>query len=120
VPKIVVLGRSHSLNFGILGSVGISDPFAEQRDQIGFALGYHLQLTRQLGADFGYRHSWYFYNSNDRHDLNQVISLGLHYSITPWASLNAFSSFATNYSNESAFKYNVFSSGGGLGLLIRF
>ena len=118
--KIVVLGRSHSLNFGVLGSVGISDPFAEQRDQIGFAIGYHLQISRQLGADLGYRHSWYFYNASDRHDLNQVISLGLHYYIRPWASLNAYSSFATNYSNESAFKYDVFSGGGGVGLLIRF
>src|SRR6185369_5536329 len=66
VQKFVSLGRSHGLTFGILGSVGISDPFAEQRDQAGFILGYHLQLTRRIGADFGYRHSWYFYNAGDR------------------------------------------------------
>ena len=120
LQKIFVFGRSHALTVGLLGSVGISDPFAEQRDQVGFALGYHVQLTRQLGADLGYRHSWYFYNASDRHDLNQVISLGLHYTIRPWVSLNAFSSFANNYSNESTFKYNVFSGGGGLSLVIQF
>jgi hypothetical protein len=120
LQKIVVLGRSHSLNFGLLGTFGISDPFAEQRDQIGFAIGYHLQLTRQLGADLGYRHSWYFYNSGDRTDLNQVFSLGLHYNVTPWATVNAYISGATNWSNESAFKYDVFSAGGGLGFVVHF
>ena len=120
LQKIFVFGRSHALTAAVLGSVGISDPFAEQRDQIGFALGYHLQLTRQLGADFGYRHSWYFYNASDRHDLNQVVSLGLHYYFNRWTTLNAIASFANNYSNESAFKYNVFSGGGGLTLTIHF
>jgi hypothetical protein len=120
VQKLVVLGRSHALSFGVLGSAGVSDPFAEQRDQVGFAIGYHLQLTRQLGSDFGYRHSWYFYNEGGRTDLNQVFSLGLHYNLTPWAALNAFISGATNYSNQSAFKYDVFSTGGGAALTIRF
>jgi hypothetical protein len=120
LQRIVVLGRSHALTFGVLGSAGISDPFAEQRDQIGFAIGYHLQLTRNLGSDFGYRHSWYFYNDGGRTDLNQVFSLGLHYNIRPWASVNAFVSGATNYSNQSVFKYDVFSAGGGLGLAIHF
>jgi hypothetical protein len=121
LQKIVVLGRSHFLTFAVLGSAGISDPFAEQRDQVGFVMGYHLQLTRRLGSDFGYRHSWYFYNdSGGRTDLNQVFSLGLHYYATPWASVDAFFSGATNYSNRSAFEYNAISTGGGAGLTIRF
>jgi hypothetical protein len=120
LQKIFVFGRSHALTVALLGSAGISDPFAEQRDQIGFAVGYHLQLTRYLGSDIGYRHSWYFYNAGGRHDLNQVVSFGLHYFIRPWATVNAFASFANNQSNESAFEYNVFSGGGGLGLTIRF
>lgn len=120
VQKLIVLGRSHALSFGMLGSAGISDPFAEQRDQVGFAIGYHLQLTRRLGSDFGYRHSWYFYNDGSRTDLNQVLSVGLHYSVCPWASFNAFMSGAFNSSNRDAFDYNVFSAGGGAGLIIRF
>lgn len=120
LQKMVVLGRSHALTFGILGSAGISDPFAEQRDQVGFAIGYHLQLTRQLASDFGYRHSWYFYNDGGRTDLNQVLSAGLHYYITPWASVDAFMSGAFNTSNRSAFEYDVFSAGGGASVTLRF
>lgn len=120
LQKLFVLGRSHALSAGILGSVGISDPFAEQRDQIGFALGYHLQIARQLGTDFGYRHSWYFYNDSGRTDLNQVFSLGLRYDITPWATVNALISGALNHSDRGAFDYNVFSSGGGVIFTARF
>lgn len=120
VQKLVVLGRSHSLTFGVIGAAGISDPTSEQRDQIGFAAGYHLQLTRNWGSDLGYRHSWYFYNEGGRVDLNQVLSIGLHYYITPWASVDGFLSGALNHSNHSAFKYNVLSTGGGAGFTVRF
>jgi hypothetical protein len=120
VQKLFALGRSHWLSFGIIGSAGISDPVREQRDQAGFAVGYHLQVARQFGADLGYRHSWYFYNEGGRTDLNQVFSLGLHYNFSPGVAVNGYVSGATNYSNQSVFKYDVFSGGGGLGLIIRF
>ena len=120
LQKLLVLGRSHSLTFGVIGSVGISDPFSEQRDQIGFAVGYHLQLTRQLGSDLGYRLSGYFYNDGGRDDLNQVFSLGVHYYITPWASIDGYVTGAVNSSNRAAFRYDVISTGGGAGLTVRF
>lgn len=120
LQKLIVLGRSHSLTVGLIGSAGISDPFAEQRDQIGFAVGYHLQLTRHLGSDLGYRLSGYFYNEGGRTDLNQVFSLGLHYYITPWASVDGFLTGAVNSSNKSPFSYDVISTGGGAGLTVRF
>ena len=91
----------------------------EQRDQIGFAIGYHLQLARNFVADFGYRNSGYFYN-NGRSDLNQVFSLALRYYLTSWAAMEGFMSGAINNSNRSAFDYDVFTSGGGVGLTIRF
>ena len=120
VQKVFVLGRSHALSVGVIGSLGVSDPIAEQRDQAGFAVAYHLQLTRNLGADLGYRHSWYFYNQNGRTDLNQVLSLGLHYNITPWLIVNGYVSGALNDSNNFVFDYDVFSAGGGVGLTFRF
>jgi len=120
VQKLLALGRSHSLTFGLIGSAGISDPFAEQRDQVGFAAGYHLQLTRHFSSDFGYRHSWYFYNQGSRVDLNQVFSLGLHYYVTPWASVDGFVTGALNHSNQSAFTYDVLSTGGGIGVTAHF
>jgi hypothetical protein len=118
--KIVVLGRSHALSFDLIGSAGISDPFAQQRDQIGFAIAYHLQLARNFVADLGYLHSWYFYNDGGRVDLNEVFSLALRYYVTRWAAVEAFVSGAVNNSNRSAFDYNVFTSGGGVGLTIQF
>jgi hypothetical protein len=120
VQKVFVLGRSHSLSFGIIGSAGISDPVAEQRDQIGLGVAYHLQLTRHFGSDFGYRLSEYFYNEHGRRDLNQVFALGLHYDFKPWAAVNGYLSGALNHSNESVFKYKVLTGGGGLGLTVRF
>ena len=120
LQKTFVLGRSHALSLALIGSAGISDPFSEQRDQVGLSAGYHLRLTRQLDSDFGYRLSGYFYNDGGRNDLNQVFSCALHYRITPWATVDAFISGATNDSNHSAFEYNVFSTGGGAGLTIRF
>ena len=120
LQKLLVLGRSHALTLGVIGSVGISDPFSEQRDQLGFAVGYHLQVTRHLGSDFGYRLSEYFYNDGGRNDLNQVFSLGLHYYVTPWASVDSFLTGAINSSNRSAFSYDVISTGGGAGVTIRF
>lgn len=118
--KVFVLGRSHALDLGVIGSAGISDPSDQQRDQLGFFVGYHLQLTRSFDSDLSYRHSWYFYNRGGRTDLNQVWALGLHYHLNRWASLDGFISGATNYSNHSAFKYDVFNTGGGLGLTLRF
>ena len=115
LQKLFALGRSHSLTFGLIGSAGISDPYAEQRDQAGFAAGYHLQISRQFGADLGYRLSGYFYNKGGREDLNQVFSVGLHYYIRPWASVDSYVTGALNHSNEPAFRYNVLSTGGGIG-----
>src|SRR5439155_21374571 len=106
--KIVVLGRSHALSFNLIGSAGISDPFAEQRDQVGVSMGYHLQLARNFVADLGYLHSWYFYNDGGRIDLNQVFSLALRYYVTRWAAVEAFVSGAVNNSNRTAFDYDVF------------
>jgi hypothetical protein len=118
--KILVLGRSHALSLGTFGSVGISDPFAEQRDQIGALIGYHVQLTRFFDVDFGYRLAGYFYNAGARTDFNQILSFGGHCYFTRWASLEGFFSWATNYSNKGPFEYDVFAGGGGLAVILRF
>ena len=118
--KVVPLGRSHALSFGLLGTIGISDPFAEQRDQIAGIIGYHVQWTRYFDTDFGYRLAGYFYNGGGRDDFNQILSIGGHCHLTRWASIEGFLSWATNYSNKEAFKYDVFNTGGGVALLFRF
>ena len=83
--KVWAFNRTHALTAGIIGSVGISDPFAAQRDQIGGFAGYHVNLTRQMDAELTYRLSGFFYNAGGRDDFNQAVSLAVRYHITPWA-----------------------------------
>jgi hypothetical protein len=118
--KVIPFGRSHALSVALVGSAGISDPVVEQRDQAGFSVGYHVQISRSFEGDLGYRHSWYFYNKGGRTDLNQVGSLGLHYHVNRWATIDGFLSGATNYSNRDSFKYNALTSGGGVGFTVHF
>lgn len=118
--KVFALGRSHAATVGVLGSVGISDPFAAQRDQVGPFAGYQLRLTRSLDTGVMYRITYQNYTSGNRQDLNQVLSWNLRYHFNDWASADAFLSFGGNRSNRSVFDYNVLSSGGGIGFVARF
>ena len=118
--KIVVLGRSHALNFSLGGSAGVTDPFASQRDLLGGGVGYHVQLSRRFEMDLGYRWAVFFYNQGSRTDFNQLASLSAGYHVTPWATLSAFLSYGDNRSNRSVFDYTVFAGGGGLGFTVRF
>jgi hypothetical protein len=118
--KTFVLGRSHAFALGVIGSAGISDPFAEQRDQVGGFIGYHLQITRKIETDLAYRLGYYFYNDGGRRDLNGVFSASAAYHLTNWAAITAFLALGDNWSNKSAFDYQVFTGGGGLSLNVRF
>ncbi len=118
--KAFALGRSHAATIGLLGSVGISDPFAAQRDQVGPFVGYQLRLTRVLDTGVMYRLAYQIYTSGNRQDLNQVFSWNLRYHLAEWAEVNAYFSFGSNRSNRSAFDYNAVSTGGGLGVAARF
>lgn len=120
VQKPFVFGRAHSLTVGILGMVGTSDPFSEQRDQLGGFASYHVQLARKFEVNLSYSLNGYFYNKGDRKDLNQIISSAAIYHFNQWASVAAFISFADNRSNHAPFDYDVFTTGGGVGLNVRF
>jgi hypothetical protein len=118
--KVWIFNRVHALTVGVLGSVGISDPFAAQRDQIGGFAGYHVALARRFDAELTYRLSGFFYNSGSRDDLNQAVSLAFRYHFTPWAEAGALLSFGSNKSSRSAFDYDVLNTGGVLSLAIHF
>ncbi len=120
VQKSVALGRSHGFTIGLAGVAGLSDPGAAQRSQIGAFLGYHLQLTRALGADFLYRPAVHFYTDSGRIDANQILSWNLRYRFTDWAELNASFGYGFNRSDSSVFDYNVLTTGVGLGVNVRF
>ena len=120
LQKVVVFGRSHALNFNLVGSAGIADPVAQQREQVGFGIAYHLQVARQFGVDFGYRHSWFLYNEHGRTDLNQIFSVAAHYRVGRWVTADGFVSGALNNSNQSVYDYKALTAGGGVALTIRF
>src|SRR5207302_7785596 len=112
--------RVHAFTVGALASAGISDPFAEQRDQIAAFAGYHVFLTRQLDADIGYRIAGFFYNKGGRDDFTHGLSLGLRYHFTPWMEANALLALAMNRSTKSVFDYDVLNTGGSIAFTLRF
>ena len=118
--KVFALGRSHAIALGLLGSIGISTPFAAQRDQVGPFLGYQLRLTRSLDTGVMYPLTYQIYTSGNRQDLNQVFSWNLRYHFNDWTEADAYFSFGGNRSNASAFDYDVLSGGGGIGFSTRF
>ncbi|MFN2621843.1 MAG: hypothetical protein ABR611_03270 [Chthoniobacterales bacterium] len=118
--KIFVFGRSHFLSAGINGSLGLSTPRSQQRDQAAMQAAYHLQITRSLDLDFAYRYAAQFYNEGDRLDHNQTLSLAMGFSPNRWLRLTASISVARNDSNEAAFEYDVFNLGSGLGASVSF
>lgn len=118
--KSVVFGRSHALTFGVVGTVGLSDPGDAQRDQLGVFVGYHLQLARNFDTDFLFRPAVHFYNDSGRIDFNNIFSWNLRYRLSPYAEVNAFLSYGINRSDRSAFNYDVLNAGSGIGVTVRF
>ncbi len=120
MQKVWIFNRRHALTAGILGSVGISDPFAAQRDQIAGFAGYHLALTDHLEGEVTYRLSGFFYNHDGRDDLNQTLSFALRYHLTHWMDAGALLSFGFNHSTQDVFDYSVLNTGGVVSLTIHF
>lgn len=118
--KGIPLGRSHYVTLGLLGTAGISDPFAAQRDSVGAFGSYHLNISRSLETDLSYRYALYVYTQGDRTDRNQLVSLALRYRFTEWADAQAFFSYGNNWSDVAVFDYSVMTAGGGVGVRVRF
>lgn len=118
--KIFVFGRSHLLATGFTGSMGLTTPQSQERDQAAIHAAYHLKITRSFEADLLYRYAAQFYTAGDRMDHNQT--LGLAVSLVPnrWLRVAGSISAAHNDSNQSRFDYDVFNFGGGLRLEVTF
>jgi hypothetical protein len=96
LQKVFAFNRVHSLTVGGLGSVGISDPFSAQRDQLAAYADYRVFLTRSFDVDLAYRVAGYFYNGGGRNDFNQTVNLGLHYRFNAWAEMGGLLFFGFN------------------------
>ena len=118
--KIFVFGRSHSFTTGLTGTVGLTTPQSQERDQAAIYAAYHLKITRSFEADFLYRYAAQFYGAGDRIDHNQTLSLALSLVANRWMRVAGSISVARNDSNRSPFDYDVFNFGGGLRLEVTF
>jgi hypothetical protein len=120
LQKAVAFSRGHGLTLGIAATIGISDPHAAQRDTLAAFIGYRLQLTQKLETDLLLRPALHYYNSGSRVEFNQILAWNFRYRMTDWAELNGFLSYGLNRSERAAFDYNVFTTGIGFGVTVRF
>ncbi len=118
--RAFVFGRAHALTIGLLGSAGISNPAASQRDQLAMIAAYHVALSRHLQGDLSYRIGGFFYTQGGRNDLNQFLNLSLNYQISSEISVAGFFSVGDNESTVPAFSYQVLTGGGGLAVQVLF
>lgn len=118
--KGFALSRGQGLVAGVIIGAGIAEPESAQRDQAGIFLGYQLQITHSLGLELLYRATGYCYNETGRLEANQTLAASAHYRLCRWAYINASFSLTDNHSDNSAFDYLAFSTGGGLSATVQF
>ena len=121
VQKVVPFTRSQAVYFGASAQWSFADPKPAGRDEYTAYAGYRAQVTRHVDADLYYCYGRYVYRyGSGRHDNNQTVSLGLHYTPKEWLSLSATGFVGANRSNRKAFDYDVANVGVGLQLSLRF
>lgn len=120
VQKTFVFGRSHFLTTGLTGTLGLSTPRSQQRDQAAIHAAYHLQITRSFDADLLYRYAAQFYSAGDRIDHNQTLMLALGFAANRWLRVTGSISAARNDSDQALFDYDVLNLGGGIKTEISF
>ena len=118
--KIFGFSRPHSLSVGAFGVGGISTPSSQQREQVGAFGGYHVQISRSVGADLLYRYAAQFYSEGGRIDHNQTLALAVGWTLASWLRLDALLSAGRNDSNRAVFEYDVLNTGGAVRLSARF
>jgi hypothetical protein len=127
----------HSLNFGmeipvrigramqVSGGADVSfsvahSPAGPARHDYSTFVGYSVNMTRDLTLSSVARFAVRDYVQGNRVDVSGILTLSANYRFNKWLSANASSTFATNFSNQSVFDYDVFNLGGALALNLRF
>ncbi len=121
IQKVVPFSRAQAVYFGASAQWSFADPKPAGRDEYTAYGGYRAQLTRSLDADLFYRYGRYVYRyGKGRHDNNQTVSLGLHYTPKEWLSFSATGFVGADRSNRKTFNYDVANVGVGIQCSIRF
>jgi len=114
--------QSNQGNYAYLGYSSIfgwSTPTSSQRNEHGFFSGVHYNFTRKFSGDIYYRIAAFTYEVG-RTDLNQTVVVSLAYIFNDYARLTASASYASDISNHSVFNYDLFTTGGGIALQLKF
>jgi len=96
------------------------NPESPRRNNYSFYGSYDVAWSRCFSLDAGFQLVVRDYHSDDRTDVNEILSVSANYRVRDWLTLSALSSFAWNQSNQSVFDYSVANIGGGVALTLKF
>jgi len=114
------LTRRLGLVYGYQFDARPSSPSELTRLDNALYAGLSLGVLERLTAQLAYRIRVRDYLQADRVDLDQLISFGLVYSFSNWASVRVSAGYARNNSSSNDFDYQAFTAGGAFNLTLRF
>jgi len=115
------IARAQQLVAGVALNLSFDgNPESPRRNNYSLYGTYDVALTRCFSLDAGFQFVVRDYFSDDRTDVNEILSVSANYRVRDWLTLSALSSFSWNQSNHSVFDYSVANIGGGVALTLKF
>ena len=115
------IARAQQVLFGVALNLSFAgNPESPRRNNYSLYGSYDVALSRSFSLDAAFQFVVRDYYSDDRTDVNEILSLSANYRIRDWLTLSALSSFSWNQSNHSVFDYSVANVGGGVALTLKF
>ncbi len=115
------IGRAQQVSVGADLSFSVAaSPNPPARHDYSAFVGYSVNLTRDLTLSAVNRLAVRDYVEGDRTDVSAIFGLNANYRFNKWLSAGANTNFATNWSNQSVFEYDVFNIGGAVSVNVRF
>jgi hypothetical protein len=115
------IGRAQQFSLGVDTNVSLhAEPSPPRRHEFDFYAGYSVRITRALTLGAVGRIFVRDYNSIDRTDVSEVLSLSANYQIAKCFSAGAATTLAWSQSSKSVFDYNVANIGGALSFSFKF
>ena len=115
------IARAQQLMAGVALNLSFDgNPESPRRNNYSLYGTYDVALTRCFSLDAGFQFVVRDYYSDDRTDVNEILSVSANYRVRDWLTFSALSSFSWNQSNHSVFDYSVANIGGGVALTLKF
>ena len=115
------IGRAQQFSLGVDTNISLhAEPSPPRRHEFDVYAGYSVRITRALTLGAVGRIFVRDYNSIDRTDVSEVLSLTANYQIAKCFSAGAATTLAWSQSSKSVFDYNVANIGGALSFSFKF